>query len=216
MTGYQPGQRIALVHTDDPYTDLRPGDTGTVVRHDQAQHTINVDWDTGSVLSMCFDAGDRIRLLTPAPGDDPAPGWTAALQQLRVRAEQAGRDVADDWARHTLAALPADGAQAVCQHLLAGIDAADPGVLALLPTFTPPPRWGERDTAEVRYREAVIDSAHRLSEGAVPAPGWDELSDGQRAVTVAASRDSFNATVRERVSELCRAQNRTPGAAQPE
>ena len=216
MTRYQPGQRIALIHTDDPHTDLRPGDTGTVVRHDQAQHIINVAWDTGSGLLMCLDAGDRIRLLTSAPGDDPRPGWTAAFQILRVRGEEAGRHVADDWAQHTLAGLPADGAQAVRQHLLAGIDAGDPGVLALLPVFTPPPRWGERDTAEVRYREAVIDSAHHLPEGATPAPGWGELSDSQRAVTVAASRDSFNAAVRERVSELCRTQDPAPGAAQPE
>jgi hypothetical protein len=149
---------------------------------------------------MCLDAGGRIRLLTPAPGDDPAPGWTAAVRQLRVRGKEAGRDVADDWA----------------QHALAGIDADDPGVLALLPAFTPPARWGEHDTAEIRYREAVIDSAHRLPAVAVPAPGWGELGDGQRVLTVAASRDSFNAAVRERVSELCRAQNPAPGVAQRE
>jgi hypothetical protein len=119
-------------------------------------------------------------------------------------------------AQQILAGLPAGGTQTVHQHLLAGIDCGDPCVLALLPTFTPPLRWGERDTAEVRYREAVSDSAPRLSAGAVPAPGWGELSDGQRAVTVAASRDSFNAAVRERIRELCRTENHAPGAAQPE
>ena len=31
---YQPGDRIALVRTDDPGTRLRPGDQGTVTRWD--------------------------------------------------------------------------------------------------------------------------------------------------------------------------------------
>ena len=31
---YQPGDRIALVRTDDPSTRLRPGDQGTVTRWD--------------------------------------------------------------------------------------------------------------------------------------------------------------------------------------
>jgi hypothetical protein len=33
----QPGDRIALVATDDPDTRLRPGDQGTVTRWDPAQ-----------------------------------------------------------------------------------------------------------------------------------------------------------------------------------
>ena len=34
---YQPGDRIALVHTDDPDTRLRAGDQGTVISSDPAQ-----------------------------------------------------------------------------------------------------------------------------------------------------------------------------------
>lgn len=215
MTSYQPGQRIALVHTDDPYTGLRPGDTGTVTRHDQEQHTVSIAWDSGSGLAMCLDAGDRIRLLAPA-SDDPTPGWTAVLRQLRVRGTEAGRTIADTWTQQTLTRLPADGAPVAGAYLLAGIEAGDPGALALLPTFTPPPRWGNRDTAEVRYREAVHDSAYQLPTATAPASGWDELTDDQRAQTVTASRDSFNAAVRERISELCRALNPAPRPARPE
>ena len=64
------GQRVALVHTDDPHTALRPGDEGTVVRHDQATATVDIDWDSGSRLSMCLDAGDRIRRLSTPEGPD--------------------------------------------------------------------------------------------------------------------------------------------------
>jgi hypothetical protein len=71
MTVYQPGQRVALVHTDDPSTRLRPSDTGTVRRYDQHLNTIHIDWDTGSCLSTSLDAGDRIELLGPATPDAP-------------------------------------------------------------------------------------------------------------------------------------------------
>jgi hypothetical protein len=37
-----------------------------VVRHDEVTGTVDIDWDSGSRLSMCLDAGDRIhRLSTP-------------------------------------------------------------------------------------------------------------------------------------------------------
>ncbi|HEX5293939.1 MAG TPA: hypothetical protein VFX25_34115 [Streptosporangiaceae bacterium] len=52
----RPGDRIAVVATDDPRTRLRPGDQGT-----------DVHWDSGSTLSMLLDDGDRVRLVTPAP-----------------------------------------------------------------------------------------------------------------------------------------------------
>jgi hypothetical protein len=67
MSIYEPGQRIALVRTSDPYTALQPGDAGTVLRYDQAQNTVAIAWDSGSTLSMCLDAGDRIRLLPAVP-----------------------------------------------------------------------------------------------------------------------------------------------------
>lgn len=63
---YQPGERVALVRTDDPHTALRPGDEGTVVRHHETIHTVDINWDNGSRLSMCLDAGDRIRRLPAA------------------------------------------------------------------------------------------------------------------------------------------------------
>ena len=67
MSVPEPGQRIALVHTDDPYTALQPGDTGTVRRYDPDQNMVAVAWDSGSNLSMCLDAGDRIRPLPATP-----------------------------------------------------------------------------------------------------------------------------------------------------
>ena len=60
---YQPGQRVELVHTNDPYTPLRPGACGTVTRYLPDLHTVYVTWDDGSALAMLLDAGDCVRVL---------------------------------------------------------------------------------------------------------------------------------------------------------
>lgn len=46
-----PGQRIALLHTDDPWTRLEPGDRGTVTRITD-EGVIVVAWDSGSRLGL--------------------------------------------------------------------------------------------------------------------------------------------------------------------
>ena len=58
---YQPGDRIALVFTADPYTKLQPGDEGTVTRCDENFDQLSVRWDSGSTLSMLLSSGDRVR-----------------------------------------------------------------------------------------------------------------------------------------------------------
>jgi len=65
---FERGDRIALEHTDDPDTRLRPGDEGTVTRYHAGLSQLDVNWDSGSTLSMLVDEGDRVRLITPAPG----------------------------------------------------------------------------------------------------------------------------------------------------
>jgi hypothetical protein len=45
------GQRVTLLLTSDPYTNLRAGDSGVVVRID-ALGTIHVEWDSGSTLGL--------------------------------------------------------------------------------------------------------------------------------------------------------------------
>jgi len=62
------GDRVALEFTGDPHTRLRPGDEGTVTRYDPGPGQLDVRWDSGSTLSMLLNDGDRVRLITPAPG----------------------------------------------------------------------------------------------------------------------------------------------------
>jgi hypothetical protein len=69
--GYQRGDRIALVHTTDPYTRLRPGDEGTVTGYDPRLGQLNIRWDSGSTLAILLLDGDQVRLVTPAPGQFP-------------------------------------------------------------------------------------------------------------------------------------------------
>jgi hypothetical protein len=203
MTTYQPGQRITLVHTTDPYTELRPGDTGTVRRHDQHLNTVYIDWDSGSRLSMCLDAGDSIHPLPPATTDSldaviRAQAWAATLARLAALGTEAGRGVAEWWAQDTIGGRATGDTRATARRILSGIDDGDPAVLDTLPTFTPPPVWADgRDTAQVRYTEA----AHEATQG--QAPRWQDLTDQQRTETIDASRDAFDTAVRERVTELC-------------
>ncbi|MCX4858290.1 DUF4314 domain-containing protein [Streptomyces canus] len=60
---YATGQRVALDATTDPHTELRPGDEGTVRSYHPAFNKLDVDWDSGSRLSMLLDEGDNVRLL---------------------------------------------------------------------------------------------------------------------------------------------------------
>lgn len=48
---YPEGTRVELIHTDDTYTRLRPGDQGTV-RHVDDTGTLHVAWDSGSSLGV--------------------------------------------------------------------------------------------------------------------------------------------------------------------
>lgn len=52
---YPRGCRVELVSMDDPYTQLKPGDTGTVSVVDDAG-TVFVDWDSGSSLGIVYGA----------------------------------------------------------------------------------------------------------------------------------------------------------------
>jgi hypothetical protein len=56
------GRRLALVKCNDSFSDLKPGDEGTVALVDDAG-TLHVNWDSGKNLGLCWDAGDRWRVL---------------------------------------------------------------------------------------------------------------------------------------------------------
>jgi hypothetical protein len=189
MTVYRPGQRVVLTRTEHPYSDLRPGDTGTVRNHDVPHRIVQVDWDNGSTQDVHLDAGDRV-------ADETAVGaeWALTLDRLRAAAAAAGRDVAERWAENTIGGRATGDGRATARRVLTGVADGDPAVLDGMPTFTPPIRWYDgRDMAEVRYVEAAADGA----------PAWRDLTGVQRARTIAASRDAFDDAVVERAVELC-------------
>jgi hypothetical protein len=55
------GKRIELISTTDPYTELKPGDQGTVDFVDDTG-TIHVSWDNGSQLGL-VPGEDQYKLL---------------------------------------------------------------------------------------------------------------------------------------------------------
>lgn len=50
---YPTGARVELVSMNDPYTNLAPGDTGTVESVDDIG-TIHVCWDCGSGIGVAY------------------------------------------------------------------------------------------------------------------------------------------------------------------
>ncbi|MFH8294983.1 DUF4314 domain-containing protein [Streptomyces sp. NPDC018059] len=59
------GDRVELVTTTDPHTELAPGDQGTVRALHPADalggRRLDVNWDSGSRLTMLLDEGDQVR-----------------------------------------------------------------------------------------------------------------------------------------------------------
>jgi hypothetical protein len=61
------GDRVRLVHCDDPHTRLEPGELGTVSSVDDLG-TVHVAWDSGTRLGLVAEAGDRFEVIErPAP-----------------------------------------------------------------------------------------------------------------------------------------------------
>lgn len=61
------GDRVELVHTNDPYTRLRPGVRGTVLRifyPGERHEVVSVKWDDGSRLAMLYE--DRYKVVSDA------------------------------------------------------------------------------------------------------------------------------------------------------
>ena len=65
---YQPGTRVELVRMTDPYTNLKPGDRGTVTTIDSIG-TVFVDWDSGSTLGVAYGA-DEIKVIPSTMPDE--------------------------------------------------------------------------------------------------------------------------------------------------
>jgi Domain of unknown function (DUF4314) len=65
------GRRVRLVRCTDTFTDLRPGDLGTVSDVD-ATGTVFVRWEGGSNLGLVHDAGDRFEVVTGTAAEHQA------------------------------------------------------------------------------------------------------------------------------------------------
>lgn len=67
------GDRVTLVRTTDPYTELRPGATGTIRRWDAQHRQLHIDWDCGSTLAMLPDEGDEVCVIASQQSPTSTP-----------------------------------------------------------------------------------------------------------------------------------------------
>ncbi len=63
MEEFKKGERVELVRTADEYTELRPGDQGEVKRWDARLGHLDINWDSGSRLTIIPELGDEVRHL---------------------------------------------------------------------------------------------------------------------------------------------------------
>ena len=56
------GDRVELVEMNDTWTNLKAGDRGTVIKMDEEQELIWVDWDNGELLALLVDV-DKFKIV---------------------------------------------------------------------------------------------------------------------------------------------------------
>ena len=56
------GDRVQLVFINDTWTELKPGDKGTIYKIDDNQELIWVEWDNGEQLALLIGV-DKFKLL---------------------------------------------------------------------------------------------------------------------------------------------------------
>ncbi|SIS01839.1 DUF4314 domain-containing protein [Micromonospora avicenniae] len=184
---YQPGDRVALEHTADPHTLLRPGDEGTVRRYDPQTRVLDVDWDNGSRLSLLLGEGDRLRRTADT---GPDRDWERVLDALRSAGETAGRDAATRWAQHVLGGRADGDVAAAAREVLTGFDDIDPPILDQIPTAD---------------RYFLADDSDRYAEHAPPdAPAWETLTARQCDQTRWAWCDGYDAAAHAEAARRCR------------
>ncbi|OKI45743.1 hypothetical protein A6A27_37895 [Micromonospora sp. CB01531] len=173
---------MALESTSDPHTRLRPGDEGTVRRYDPHQQVLNVQWDSGSSLSMLLNAGDRVRRLRDA-------GWERLLDALREAGAEAGRAAAEWWAQDTIGGRATGDVTATARKILTNIEAAGLDI----------------DDLPAADRDDLAEGATRYAEHAPPgAPRWEELRGWQRDRARWAWCDGFDQAVEAEAARQCR------------
>ncbi|QGN49793.1 DUF4314 domain-containing protein [Micromonospora sp. WMMC415] len=184
---YQRGDRVALEHTGDPHSRLRPGDEGTVRRYNPHLRVLDVDWDSGSRLSLLLDDGDRARRIPTPIGE---AGWERVLDALGTGGAAAGRSAAEWWAQDVLGGRAPGDVRERPREILAGIDNGDPAMLDGLP---------------VADRYALEHDADRYAEHAPPdAPAWEELTVRQLDEARWAWCDGFDGAAEAEVARQCR------------
>ncbi|MBM0273985.1 DUF4314 domain-containing protein [Micromonospora tarensis] len=184
---YRRGDRVALEHTSDSDTGLRPEAQGTVRRYDPQGQVLDVAWDSGSQLSLLLGEGDRVRRL-PAPSS--AELWQQVRDALRAAGAAAGRDAAGWWTQHTLGGQARGDVTDIARRVLSGIEDIVPMILDGLPTAD-------------RYH--LAEDPERYAEHAPPdAPAWQDLSAQQRDQARWAWCDGYDDAAHAEAERQCR------------
>ena len=56
------GDRVELIFINDTWTNLKPGDKGTIYKIDENQELVWVDWDNGEQLAL-LEGVDKFKIV---------------------------------------------------------------------------------------------------------------------------------------------------------
>ena len=188
---FERGDRVALEHTDDPDTRLRPGDEGTVTRYDPKLGQLDVQ--LGQREHPVHAPGRR----GPRPPDHPRPrgrdrgsregaGPVSASSPQPAAPEAALRQAGDLGRRHGRAAVywqigDSGSGREFYRELLDGIASADPAITGLYAVPDLTARWDyERENlaADLGLADGdpALDQAAEAFLGAAREEFWLEAA----------------------------------------
>lgn len=119
---YPVGSRIKLIYIDDPYTSLKPGNTGTVVGLDDLG-TIQMIWETGSTLGLIpgVDKFEKLKVESDGQGAKAIFVRKAASQKdLKEAVREGGKP--ESFVIEKQVELDAAGYKAFSENLLSDYD----------------------------------------------------------------------------------------------
>jgi hypothetical protein len=198
VINYEPGQRVALTHVNDPDGPLQQDQQGVVRGYDPGTHVVIVGWDDGTVTPVRLAAGDRLDVVAaPAPINEQA--WQHLLATVTERGSQDGHAAIEQWTRERSELTPPQ-LRALARQILRDLADDDLNASPLAPRY---------ETSA--YAQPVANwQLSELLAGVDPA-AWQPVPTTSWEQAVWVYRDGFETAVREHAGDWAR-RTLIPGA----
>ncbi|KUL31427.1 hypothetical protein [Actinoplanes awajinensis] len=174
---------------------VRAGALGTVRELQPEQGAVVVDWDNGVTAANHPIAEVNAFTSSWVPAAGTGLTWPQTLDAVRAAARQAGREVAEQWCRHTIAEHatgdPEPAARNALQYIRDGRPEMVPGIALC--------HRADNDAVEPPTDTDLVT----VMDGPDLPSHWN-ISDDRWSEAVDVYQHAFDTTLLERVAEQCR------------